>query len=136
MIKMSQFDIIKGNTLDILLIEDDPVWINLFSSVLRAQTPEISLWSAKSIKQAENFVRKKRFKLIIADYQLQGQDTGLDFWASLKRQKLSNSFILTSSISNQKLIASLSGQRAPIFIHKTIVVKNLGALVKYFLSLS
>jgi DNA-binding NtrC family response regulator len=86
----------------ILIVEDDPQWQLLLANTVRNVSAGASLICVNSVATAKQVLDiDKNFDIILADFMLEGDETGVDLWQS-RRGKYKHSappFILVTGKS-------------------------------------
>lgn len=119
----------------VLIVEDEPVWQTLIGRTVRSIDNGAELHCVENVKDAlEELKKEGDFDLIIADYFLEGLNSGLDLWKECLRRHPKVQFLVMSSLP-QPVFKELVGSfvSGPKFIEKpenTEILKN--ELVEYF----
>lgn len=88
-----------SNALTILVVDDDEGLLML--ACRRLQRCGFSVSGARSIEQARALLDSSYFDLLLIDYQLDGNMSGLDFYAELRAQGRDIPAIMCSGFSDQ-----------------------------------
>lgn len=102
------------------MVEDDPFWQDLISQAIRAQYgKQVSVRCTRSVHQADNLVFNGHYDLLIFDQMLEGKETGLNLWESLRGKQNYVPMIMLSSITQDEFATATNAKLSkPIFIEK------------------
>jgi len=123
--------------LNILLVEDDPVQIRLYESLIGALGDDKALHHAVSTREAFTWCDHHEADLVIVDYHLSGIDTGLEFVRRFRELYDTASvpvLMVTADSSREVRIGALDAG-ATDFLNKPIDVVEFSTRVKNMLSL-
>ena len=110
----------KREPYQVLLVEDDPFWQDLISHSVKAQYGKnVSIRCTRSVHQADNLVFDGHYDLVIFDQMLEGKETGLDLWESLREKQIYVPMIMLSSITQDEFaVATSASTTKPMFLEK------------------
>ena len=112
-----------ANDMKILIVEDDITLTTLWNYVFKLITPDAKITWVKTADAAQSMLwlaleRGQYFDIIVSDYFLPGQMTGLDLW--MKFADYPTLFLLNSVLEKSKLMKKIENfQDKPIFIEET-----------------
>lgn len=86
----------KKTSVPILVVDDDRSLRMIFEWIVKDIDPALSLDWCSSAGQAEEALQKSDYRLIIADFMLEGPANGLDIWE--RCQQSGADFVLMSSL--------------------------------------
>ncbi len=74
----------------VLLIETQPLWCIGVSSLIHQLDPRARVFHARNVEEARNIYRAEAgaFDLIITDFNLDGQGSGLDLWKECRERRI------------------------------------------------
>src|SRR5208283_4057794 len=86
--------VISNNPISILHVDDDADFLCLAKQCLEMHA-DIEVESARSVQEALEMLKTKKFDVIVSDYQMKGKD-GLEFLNEIKAIGVTTPFILFS----------------------------------------
>ncbi len=113
----------------VLVVEDDPHWQWVISAALKSLNQRVVLHCVRSVKHAEQLLyQSSNYELIIADYQLEGNKNGIDFWKDCREKNKRIPFMVVSGITENEFKKKISGVldqkiRAPLYLSKPFKVE-------------
>ena len=117
----------------VLIVEDDPVWRIIIERSLRLIDPDSRISASASANQALALLTEDNdFDLIIADQILNGSQTGLDLWDTLRRQGSDIPYVLLSGTARGDLYEQLKSYPAeaiPRYLEKPASPTELSQLL-------
>ena len=122
---------------NILLVEDDPQWKLILANTLNLVTKNPNIAYAKSTETARQILSSgKTFDLVLADFMLEGGETGADLWLSHQRFDRKIPFILISGKSPTEIIKISNGnQSLPVMLSKQSPTDQMVRVLKQHLKL-
>lgn len=111
----------------ILLVEDDGFYKELFNRLIEQLDQDAKLVWVSNANKAIRALKKDTYDLIIADYRLEGAETGMDLWHYCQRELKEVPFLLISAKSR---VMSPS----PTFLKKPLQLKQCVELITSALS--
>jgi len=109
----------RTRVIRVLVIEDDEAMIPIFAAGLQFALPGSAFdWTTSSL-EALHKMRYQNYDLVVADYFLDGSESGMDFWRTCHQTAPETPVILTSAMSVDKFVGSWDGvRRCPPFLPK------------------
>ena len=114
----------------ILIVEDDPQACFLFRQILYSIDSNLRIEWVDTAEEALEKMQSTHYRLIIADYFLEGNQNGMDLWNHCHKEKATSAFLLTSSLSPFVVRKLVSPQLQPTFLAKPFTVSSCRNLVK------
>ena len=100
----------------VLIVEDDPILQKCIQFCLKQEGYEVEV--SCSQEEAEMKLRGNRYDLIITDYQLRGEKTGLELLAFLNNRSHKTPVIMISGSKKRELPDQVLQYGAFAFLHK------------------
>jgi DNA-binding NtrC family response regulator len=120
----------------ILILEDDTSLKLLFTAILRSIDMDISFdWVSTPERATEALASPTHYDLVIADYSLSGNTTGLDVWETACRLRPGQPFLLMSVIAVDEFLKLLGNREReyPPFLPKPIDVVKCRTMISELL---
>lgn len=106
------------NKINVMLVEDDPVWTDCLSSYIEREN-DIAVVSIASKEEAIQFFQKNKVDVAVVDIMLSpNRSDGLDTAFELKQMGMSNIIMLTS-LNEKEIILDAFDKGAINYITKT-----------------
>ena len=113
----------------VLIVEDEPTWQILIERALKLIDPKIEVHFSKTAVQAcEALNAGRSFDLIVSDYRLGANTTGLDLWDRVLEERFDIPFVMLSVTKRQKFASEVMEHQsriAPRFVEKCGSVREL-----------
>lgn len=119
----------------VLIVEDDPQWQLILESTVRSVASRASFTCVTSVNAAREALNlEQNFDVILADFMLDGEETGLDLWRASGTSKSSDPFIMVTAKSEldlkkhylrSKTLPKVVSKHAPIETFKTEMTRTL-----------
>lgn len=115
----------------VLVLEDDIQWQSVVKALLLKVDKSLSIEFVASSEHAMNLINGgASYDLIVADQNLEGASTGLDFYRFCKLAKVPASFVMLSGLTEERL-ESLAGEvERPLFASKIESLVRFSELVE------
>ncbi len=86
----------ENKIFEVLVIEDDLAWQRIIAAYLKVVQKNMNICFVQSGEHAMRNLEKKIYDLIISDFLLEGQMTGLEVWKACQEIQPQAQFLLTS----------------------------------------
>lgn len=114
----------------ILLVEDDPHWQTLVTSMLRSLHTGAEVEVVASRAAADRaLLAKETYDLILADVLLEGDGTGVDLWRAHRRDSATPIVLLSGLRTADFLEMFDPAETAPAFLSKSAGLQSLRELL-------
>lgn len=122
----------------VLIVEDDPVWQAMLRQSIKSRHPGTEVQAVSSVKKARQIIRSSGdLDFVIADFCLEGKETGLDLWKECESKHRHIPFLLVSGMSEESLSPGFTaGRNRPIYLSKALDIRDLRANLAIALSAS
>ncbi|MBI4127934.1 MAG: response regulator [Parcubacteria group bacterium] len=94
---------------DVLIVEDDLSYKIMLERILRSIDPRLKIKWTTTAEAAKAVFQKEHYALVIADFALEGDGTGLDLWKALRERHPTVPFILISGYASAGPAKTASG---------------------------
>lgn len=122
----------KHNLSQVLVVEDETHWQFLIGETLKSKYKDVNLRFARSASFAKNILdRDGSFDLIVADYALEGDKTGLDLWKDFSVEYPDIPFVMLSGFNKEEIQSKFSGENFPNYISKMDGVDHLQEFITH-----
>lgn len=116
----------KNERTTVLLVEDDPVWQGLLRQSIKAQNPSADVHTVSSVKKAKRMIDTfADINFVIADFWLEGEETGLDLWKDCESLNRPIPFLLISGAKEANIAAEIG--EGPNYLSKALGFEELRA---------
>jgi len=106
-------------TYKVLLIEDDPFFLNMWELILSQSVHSFKLDWAVSENAASKLLKEHDYDFVISDIFLADRKTSVDIWKTINPKQCI--FIFASSIEQQKFEKFVAGEERPyLFLEKPL----------------
>ncbi len=119
------------NDYKILFIDDDDNICKLANRLFTKKT-SYSFDIVKSFREAKEYLLKNTYNIVISDYVLSENETGLDILKFIKEKRLSYKFILISGFLDYSYLVNAINQGADKFLPKPVNWEQLLTILKSF----
>ncbi len=117
----------KGQSLNIALIDDDHVVRSSITTLLRSWGMQVQ--SFESMQSISNLKMDAKLDLIVSDFQLGMNDTGIEAIALIRKQQKNNTpAIIITGTSNESLLENIKSSAIPL-LKKPVKPAKLRALI-------
>ena len=118
----------------VLIVEDDVCLKTILGRVLGSIDPNVSYTWATSAEDAKKILAEMKVSLIIADFALFGEETGLDLWKHCKELFPSLPFLMISGLGVERFLELVARDRiTPPFLPKPFRVGECQQILKALL---
>jgi response regulator of citrate/malate metabolism len=118
----------------VLIVDDDPMTRAQLKKMVKDNEAEIVCMTASSLEEALELLRSYEFDLMIADYYLLDNHTGLELWeeASVEFPELEG--IIISSMGRKDFYAlTQDAEVQPLYCQKPIDSKKMKGILRFLL---
>lgn len=114
----------------VLVIEDDPISYKIIQSYIKNFNPEVRCFHSTDKEESEQIITTYNCDLVIADYFLKGERTGLQICEELLRKIPKVACVIISSLKSYQFqeIAQFANQILP-FYEKPLSQKKISRLL-------
>ena len=115
-LKESKIAIISNNPISVLHVDDDVAFLSMAKQCLEMQA-DIEVESVRSVQEALEMLKTKKFDVIVSDYQMNGKN-GLEFLNEIKAAGITTPFILFSGKGRDEVAVKALNSGAFRYIDK------------------
>jgi CheY-like chemotaxis protein len=121
----------------ILVLEDDVQWQTVVSQALKKTGQPLSIRCVPTAEQAIQLMDEgEKYEFIVADQNLGGASTGLDFYRYCQDTRVSASFVMFSSLDKSSFVDLIGSDiDQPRFVSKLTELKGLQSMFANDMSL-
>ncbi|MFW9805384.1 MAG: response regulator, partial [Candidatus Thorarchaeota archaeon] len=107
-------------TIRVLMVDDDPVHLELSEEFLKRQSSEYEIVPVETSEEAMNLLRKDRFDAAVCDIDLgDGQPTGLDILEQVRVNESDIPVIIFTGKSREEIAIQALNLGADYYIRKS-----------------
>lgn len=118
-------------TYKILLIEENPVFFNMWELILSQSVHSYKLDWAVSEKVASKMLKEHYYDVVISDIFLSGGKTGVDIWKTINPEHCT--YIFSSSIHQKYFAKLIDGEQRPyLFLEKPLDIDTCIRCMTHF----
>jgi DNA-binding NtrC family response regulator len=137
MFDLSLFEFLAGSDQrrSVLVVDDDLSIKPMMAKVLYSIDSELNLSWATNLEEAKTILHKRKQGLVISDYLLGENETGLELWDFCRKKYPAIPFIMISGLTVQsieRVIGELD--QWPMLLHKTRSMRECREVIQSVLS--
>jgi DNA-binding NtrC family response regulator len=104
----------------VLIVEDDPTFRPILTRILKSIDPDVQVDWVRSVGAAHRKLQERRYRLVLADYFLEGISSGMELWKYCQSKLPETPFILMSGLHEKTVthLAQHEGVLSPPYLRK------------------
>ena len=123
-------------TRNVLIVEDDLSLNPILTQVFHSIDPLLNVDWVTSAEEGLERIRTTPYTMVVADYSLAGNGTGLDLWDYCKDDIRKIPFVVVSSIALDRYFRLVGNRVSPPFLAKPIYIGEAKQIFKAALDYS
>jgi CheY-like chemotaxis protein len=108
-----------GPSIPVLVIDDDQVFLQVLSEMLRLRMPDVCLTTCMSVSRALEQIQQAQYHAVICDIKMPGM-SGFDFLAHVRQASPWTPILLISGHADEHIAKQALGEGAYDFIQKPL----------------